>query len=95
MIAIQAYNIATERNNHDYYRLYKRRVKHIMKCIQRGASNGKLEYIYHVKGIDYVEETVLKQIASELNEIGYECNVYEKKSRKGDFLDFEAKWERK
>ena len=92
--AIQAYNIATERRNHNYYRLYKRRVKHIMRKLVYGANKGDLKYRYYPRKINYGEITVLKQIADELNEIGYSCNVNDCKNDKGNTLYFEARWER-
>lgn len=93
--AIQAYNIAAERRNHNYYKLYKHRVNHIMKCLIHGANIGDMEYRYYPRKINRVEITVLNQIANELNEIGYTSNVRQGKDAKGEFLYLEVKWERK
>lgn len=93
--ATQAYNIAVEHNNHEYYRIYRRRVRHIMKHMTRYADMGNIRYRYYPKNINDMEVTILNQIGNELNEIGYMCKVHEGKNSKGNFLYLEVEWEKK
>lgn len=81
--AIQAQNIAAERQNHTYYRLYKWRVREIMKEITHQANRGGVAYRFYAKRGHRMELDVLRQIAAELNKIGYQCKVDNEKAEDG------------
>jgi len=81
--AIQAKNIAMEHMNHIYYKLYKRRVRYIMAELTRRANYGGTAFRFNAKRGDKMEIEVLEQIAAELNQIGYQCNVYNETTESG------------
>ena len=91
--AIQAQNIAAEKRNHNYYRMYKHRVRAIMRELTRRANYGDMSFRFYAKKGYRMELDVLRQIANELNLIGYTCNVYNERTEAGQkvwFLDI--KW---
>ncbi len=75
-IAIQASNIAEEKQNHRYYKVYKRYVRRIMREIAWKCSRGKTRHQFRGEA-----EFVIKQIADELREVGYETEVYPKDNK--------------
>lgn len=90
--AIQAQNIAAEKQNHNYYRMYKYRVRAIMRELTRRANCGDMGFRFYAKKGYRMELDVLRQIATELNQIGYTCNVYNEKTEDGHktwFLDIQ------
>lgn len=74
LTAIQACNIAKEKDNHKYYKVYKHCVKRIMREITWRAPRGKTKYIYKVKATDQIFR-VLSQIGRELTKLKYTTAV--------------------
>ena len=74
--AIQAYNIAQEKQHHRYYQLYKRNARIIMRHISKAVNRGETFYCFCGKKNTHMEMRVLKQLDEELTIIGYVCNVY-------------------
>jgi len=70
-IAAQARNIAEEKMNHRYYKIYKRYARKIMREIAWKCSRGKTRHQFSGENGE-----VLDQIAEELREVGYNVNVY-------------------
>ena len=86
--AIQAQNIAAERQNHNYYRIYKRRTRAIMRELTHRANLGDMSLRFYTKKGNRTEIDVLRQIANELNLIGYVCNVCNEKLDTGHKIWF-------
>lgn len=80
--AIQARNIANEKYNHDYYRLYRIYCRDIMGGITRAAKRGELHYDYCAGNRRMVRD-VLHQIAQELGQLGYKAGVRQEQSEDG------------
>ena len=92
--AIQARNIAIEKQNHRYYRMYRWRVRDIMHELTRRANNGESEFRYYAKRNSSLEARVLRQICNELNQIGYNCKVsYEKNDKDKKIWFMDLNWE--
>lgn len=72
--ALQARNIANERVNHLYYRVYKHQVHIIMRNITKWANKGKTRLEYETANTRLLND-VLSQIASELATYGYDATV--------------------
>lgn len=73
--AIQARNIANEKYNHDYYKIYKRHSAAIMRGIVRSAKQGYTSYDFSTYDAKRITMGVLKQIANELQAYGYNTRV--------------------
>lgn len=76
--AIQARNIAAEKLNHKYYRVYKRLVRAIMRRLTYHVNHGDMNLCFFAKRNSQIEVDVLNQIADELSQTNYHCSVHSK-----------------
>ena len=91
--AVQALNISAEKQNHYYYRVYKKRVKSIMQRISFYANHGYIGFRFMIWHSNREDGNVLQQIAYELNLIGYMCTVgYEKNKHGKKCWYIDVKW---
>lgn len=93
--AIQARNIADEKYNHMYYRLYKYYSAGIMRHITKTAKRGGLKCEYHNGCNSRMCRDVFAQIANELIKYGYHCNVRieNAKNKKYKYIVITIDWE--
>lgn len=81
--AIQARNIANEKYNHDYYRLYRWYCRDIMKGITRAAKRGYVTFDFAATNSKRMVRDVFNQIANELMQLGYQASVRQEQSEDG------------
>ena len=92
-IAIQAQNISAEKRYHNYYKLYKRRVRAIMRQLVRSVNRGQKQLIFEGKCGKYLPEyKVFQQISEELKSIGYDSYTYENADKNG--YELLIRWDR-
>ena len=93
--AIQARNIANEKYNHDYYKLYRWYVATTMRRITRAAKHGYTQTDFVIENTKRTNMNVLRQIAQELAAYGYKTDVRVEASQdnKRKYGVLEVRWD--
>jgi len=93
--AIQARNIANEKYNHDYYKLYRWYVATTMRRITRAAKRGYTQTDFVIENTKRTNMNVLRQIAQELAVYGYKTDVRVESSQDGKrkYGVLEVRWD--